>query len=363
MKILHLIDSLDFGGAQIVVKNIFEKSASNDIFLLALRKTDRTITILHPNIISHDSQSRYSPFPLFQIQQIIKRENIDILHCHLFRSQVFGWFVKIFFCPKVKLVFHEHGQIFGTDTGNLLEDKLFLLFLKLAKNKVDSFIAVSKMTRSKLMARANIDYQKITILYNPVDLKQFNKQFSVGKKNANMFIVGFAGRLVERKGIEVYLEAIEKILKKYDNIMFLIAGDGPKKSKVINFISQLNHSDKVRYLGYIQDMPEFYSKLDCLVIPSWWEAMPMVVIETQMAGVPIIVSYIDAFKELITNNHNGIFFESENVRDLVNKIELLLKDKDLREKIIYNAYKTLHNFDILNYLPKLEQLYSSIKGS
>jgi glycosyltransferase involved in cell wall biosynthesis len=109
-------------------------------------------------------------------------------------------------------------------------------------------------------------------------------------------------------------------------------------------------------------MPEFYSKLDCLVIPSLWEPMGMVVIEAQMAGVPVIASDIDTFKELITHNYNGILFESKNVQDLVNKIELLLEDRHLRMNIIQNAYKTSRDFDILDYLLKLKQLYSNIQS-
>ena len=223
MKILHLIDSLDCGGAQTVVKNIFEKS-TNNIFLLVLRKTKITITISHPNIICHNSDSKYSLFPLFQIRQIIKTEKIDILHCHLFRSQVFGWFVKMFFYPRVKLVFHEHGQIFGTETDNPLEDKLFLFFLKLAKNKVDAFIAVSKTTQNKLMSRAGINSTKINILYNPINPSLYQRNYPPTKNDKNIFSVGFAGRLVERKGIVVYLDVARIILNKYDNVFFFGSG-------------------------------------------------------------------------------------------------------------------------------------------
>lgn len=353
MKVLHLIDSLDFGGAQTVVKGIFEHHHSNDIFLLALRKTERIIVISHPNITLYNSSSKYSFLPLLKIRQLIKREKIDILHCHLFRSQVFGWLVKIFCCSKIKLVFHEHGQIFGSDTDNLLEDKLFILFLQFAKNKVDLFIAVSETTKNKLITRINIEYNKINVLYNPIHLKSLKKS----QTKSNVFYVGFIGRLIERKGVKIYLQAAQKILKNHDNIIFLIAGDGPQKSIVIDTIKQINRSNKVNYLGYIQDVSQFYSKLDCLVIPSLWEPMGMVVIEAQLAGVPIIASDIDSFKELITDKQNGIFFKSKNVQDLINKIEFLVKDNELQKKIIYNAYNSSQNFSTSSYLPKLKQLY------
>jgi glycosyltransferase involved in cell wall biosynthesis len=361
MKILHLIDSLDFGGAQTVIKSIFEKNAKSDIFLLVLRKTERTIIICHPNIFIHNSYSKYLPLPLIQIRQIIKREKIDILHCHLFRSQVFGWLIKVFFFPKIKLLFHEHGQIFGTETNNLFEYKLFLLFLRFAKNKVDSFIAISKTTKNKLMSKTGINYKKINMLYNPIEPSLYQKIYLT--KNSNIFSIGFAGRLVERKGIAVYLDAAKIILNKYDNVFFLVSGDGPGKSRVIDIIKQINSPSKLSYLGYTQEMSQFYSKLNCLVVPSLWEPMGMVIIEAQMAGVPVIASDIDTFKELITDRYNGILFESESLQDLVDKIELLMKDRDLQKSIIYNAYEGSKKFSISSYLQKLEQVYSTIKGN
>lgn len=352
MKILHLIDSLDFGGAQTVVKSIFEQDQSNDIFLLALRKTERIITISHPNINLHNSFSKYSLLPLFEIRRIIKSQNINILHCHLFRSQVLGWLIKKFFYPGIRLVFHEHGQIFGSDS-NRLEDNLFILFLKLSRSKVNRFIAVSKTTQNKLITRVGVKYNEINVLYNPVSLNSLKET----RKKSYNFKIGFAGRLVEMKGIKIFLDAVKIILQKYSNVIFLIAGDGTQQPMVIDIIQQINRPDKINYLGYIYDMSNFYKELDCLIVPSYWESMGMVVIEAQMAGVPVIASDIDAFKELITDGHNGILFESKNVQDLVNKIELLLKNNELQKRIIYNAYNSSQNFSISSYLPKLKQLY------
>src|SRR3989338_4867280 len=160
MKILHIIDSLGLGGAQTVVKGIFEKQPKNkDIFLYALRKREITTKIKNKNVKIFNSTSKYSLEPIKELRKLIEKEKIDILHCHLFRAQVLGWILKRFYFPKIKLIMHEHGQIFQNDIHyNFLMSKM--------QKEVNLFIAVSKATKQKLIEKAKIDPKKITVLYN-----------------------------------------------------------------------------------------------------------------------------------------------------------------------------------------------------
>ncbi len=366
-KVLHLIDSLEFGGAQTVVKNIFENQSHNDLFLLALRTTRPRIAITHSNIIIYQSQAKYSFLPLFKIKKIIQRENITLLHCHLFRSQVFGFLLKVLFFPKLKLIFHEHGQILGPDNQSWLENKIFLYFLKYTKSKVNLFIAVSNTISNMLIAKGKIHADKIITLYNPVKLNL--KNYPVSEEDEKQlkrlngitetrFLVGFVGRLVSIKGIDLYLNVARILLEKYDNLLFAIAGDGPEKSRILSLINQINHhAEKIYFLGYIQNIVPFYSKLDCLVVPSTKEAMGLVVVEAQVMGIPVIASNLEVFNELIIDEHNGILFESQNSYNLASKIELLYSNKKLGNNIIKNAQLSAQQFDIAKYLLRLELIY------
>jgi len=114
MKILHIIDSLGLGGAQTVVRGIFESQKDNrDIFLFALRRRDITMEIDHINVKIFNSNKKYSFKPLIKLKELIRKEGIEVLHCHLFKSQLFGVIIKIFYFPKIKIIFQEHGKIFS----------------------------------------------------------------------------------------------------------------------------------------------------------------------------------------------------------------------------------------------------------
>ena len=361
MKILHIIDSLGLGGAQTVVKGIFEKQKNNkNIFLFALRNREITTKINHKNVVIYNSNSKYSLLPLFDLKRIIKKNNIDILHCHLFRSQVFGWILKKFYFPKIKLIIHEHGQIFQKDTH-------YNYLMKKIQNKVDLFIAVSKATKRKLIENAGIQEDRIKVLYNFVDLERFNpeilKKYNRNKEREklgiekNDFVVGFAGRLVKRKGWEEFIKSAKIISEKNTKIKFLIVGSGPDKEKLIKLINKLNLRNKILYIGFVPDVRSFYSMLDCFVMPSHWEPSPMIFYEVQSLGIPLICADAVSVNELIKNKKNALLFKLKNKKDLSEKIKIICNDKNLRKKLIKNGLNEAKKYSLENYLIKLGDIY------
>lgn len=196
MKILHIVDTIWLWWAQTVVKWIFEKQKDNsNIFLYALRKKDINIEINHQNIFSNNSKNKFS-FPLFKLRKFIKENNIEILHCHLAKSQIIWWVLKTLFFPNIKLVFHEHGEIFQ-------DWKIYPFLMNIFKNKVDLYFAVSKATKKYILQKTNFQEEKIKLLYNFVDLDKFKKieNFNIEKERKkywitkNDFVIWFASRI------------------------------------------------------------------------------------------------------------------------------------------------------------------------
>jgi len=363
IKILHVIDHLGFGGAQTVVKGIFEKQKDNkDIFLYALRKRKENIKITHDNINIENSNAKLSLIPLLTLNRIIKKEKIEIIHCHLFRSQVYGWVLKKLFFPKIKLIFHEHGRIFQNSW-------YFLFFLKIAQQRVDLFIAVSKTTKSRLI-KARVPKKKILVLYNFVDLEKFNRKniiWNVQKEKEKLgikkedYILGFAGRLIKMKGWRTFIRAAN-LLKNKKDIKFLIVGDGPERKKMLTMIKGNNLREKVFYLGYVKNMIWFYSLVGCLAIPSYWESMGLVAAEAQSMGVVVLAANVPALNEVIIDKKNGLLFKKNNTKDLVDKIKIIYGNEKLRKKLIKNGLKNIKKYSLNNYVSKLNKLYRKIQS-
>jgi len=356
-KILHIIDSLGLGGAQTVVKGIFEYQPENmNIFLFALRKRKILTEIKHPNVKVFNSTKKYSLLPIIELRDLIKKENINILHCHLFRSNIFGVFLKLIWFNKIKLIIHEHGGI--------VEDGfLYRLFLKFSQRLVNFYIAVSKFINLSLV-RAGVPQNKVFVVYNFVDTKKFNQNMIVGNIQnerekfgipSNSFVVGFAGRLVERKGWREFLQAAS--VQSKQNNYFLIAGDGIEKEKMLQEIKDLKLESKVKYIGRVSDMVWFYSLVDCFVLPSHWEGLPMTQLEVASMNLPLISAKTPGCDEIFIDNDSCLYFDVNDILDLDKKISLIKNDKNFKNILIHNANAVVQKFNLKNYLINLNKIY------
>lgn len=366
MRILHIIDYLGFGGAQTVLKGIFERQQDNqNIFLFALRQGEKTINIAHKNVITYHARRRYSFAPLKEIRKLIVTKNINILHCHLFRSQVFGLLLKKYYFPHITLIFHEQGPIMGSDanTIRLLEDYCYERFIRRTSKQVDVYIAVSNAIKNKLIERGRIPLEKIVVLPNSVDLTKFNahnlcrlerEKLGIQKDD---FVVGFAGRIIQRKGWKEYIDAAYILSRAVPKIKFLISGDGKEKNEMFACIHHYHIQENIIFLGYTPDMLQFYSCLDCFVLPSHWEGLALTQLEVMALGIPLITADGPGMNEIPQNNIDALFFKVKDAKDLAAKISKLYHDNELRKQLSKNSVTNVRQYSLDNTLPALNHIY------
>jgi len=347
IKVLHLIDSIGLGGAQRIMGGIL-KSKSDRIqnYGFVLRDTINPMDISGVQIF--ESKNRFAFKPLPTIIKLIKEKNIDVLHCHLFRSQVFGWIIKSFYCPNIKLIFHEHGQIYNNEHW-------YKYLMKAMSKKVDLFIAISDDTYKKLINKGEINKNKIKTVINFVHIKLTVKK--VKPKSPHVFTIGFTGRLHKQKGCEHLIRAL-----RYLDFPFkaIIAGAGPEMQNLKSLTRQLTLTSKVEFVGFVKNIDRIYSALDLLIFPSEWEAFGLSAMEGQYSGVPVIASNTGGIPEFIQNEYNGLLFEPKNVRELSDKIKKVYYDSKLRKKLVENGKKTTRNYSLDQYLKQMNKVYIKI---
>jgi len=340
MKVLHLIDHMGLGGAQRIVSLICENDKSNLHYVGFLRKKKDLIA----NRIKKN-RCIYFPFSIFSIYNIfklIKIKKIKVIHCHLVHSKFIGLFIKII-CPRIKLIYHEHG---GITKVHFLEN----FVQKRSKNYVDNYIAISNHVCEVLVSNFDIEIKKILIIYNPIDLLKYQKR----KGQNKICNIGFAGRIVERKGWREFVETAKTLQKKYINLHFVIAGDGKEKKIMLKDIENCKY---IKYLGYVSDMPNFYSKIDCLIVPSHWEPMGLVELEAQACGVPVIASNVAGLNEVVKDKENCLLFEPKNIDELANKVVELALDEEIKKKIIKNGIINSKKYSTSEYLKNIKKIY------
>ncbi len=364
-KILHIIDTLSLGGAQTLLINILKTQKTNpDIYLFALRKRPIQFKITKKNIFVFPSYKKFSFAPIPKLKEFIQNNKIDILHCHLFKSQLFGWILKSLFFPGIKLIFHEHG--------NILRNKPLINVLPyLAKHQVDLFICVSNACKISFIKKCSISKYKLMVMHNGIELSKFNNPHislnqTLTEKTKYIkkgdFVVGYMGRITAVKGWKEFVLSIPILLNKNPNMKFLMAGSGADKKNLTRLINELNLGRNLIFLGFIAEVQHFFSLLDCLAIPSHAEGMGIIALEAMACGVPIVASDVAALNEILTHEKNALLCAPRNSKDLADKIALI-QDNDIRQQLIKNGQKEIQKYSLHNYLVNLNAAYNSLMGN
>ncbi|MBN2214126.1 MAG: glycosyltransferase family 4 protein [Bacteroidales bacterium] len=349
MRILYLIDNYSLGGAQTVIRGIFDNNPGMmDIFAVALRRKKPVTRIDHRNATCLGSKSKYSPLPLIFLIRFIRKNNIDLLHCQLPRSIVCGYLLKRFFFPGITYIIHEQGDIF--------ESRIYAILLRVMKKKADGFIACSEATRKKLSESTGIRSEKISTIYNFVDLNRFKMKELPGWPHFN---IGFAGRIEKRKGWREFVQAAGK-LKPDNRLGFFMAGTGREKKKLIRMLRK-NRLMNIEYAGFIQDMEGFYRQLNLLVIPSLYEPMGMVAVEAMACGIPVLASDVPGLNEVIKHGRNGWLMQPGSAGQMAFHIRSISEaGREEMQVIIRNNINDAQAYSFYSFYKKLLRFYIDI---
>ena len=254
--------------------------------------------------------------------------------------------------------------------------------VKLSKKIFDSYnriLTVSEFIKNRVETISNEN--KITTLYNGVDIIKFNKSLytdeidylrqSYGIKKGDIVIV-FSGRLVPEKGIKELLEAFVE-MKFNESVKLMIIGSsifkGSKKTSFIKSLENIAYKKKeqIIFTGYVphDDMPKLYSIADIGVIPSMWEEpFGLTLVEQMAMELPVITSDSGAITEIVNNDCGILVKRDENfVNNLKNSIEYLIENEQIRKKMGYASRERSKAFSEKLYCEKFYNILREYKYS
>jgi glycosyltransferase involved in cell wall biosynthesis len=365
--VLHIVDTLAVGGAQSILKEYFEsRPADPNVHLYVLRASGEQTRIVHANVHVNPSRLRFSMAPLLELRRLVRREGIEVLHCHLFRAQVFGFLLKALFFPRIGLVFHEHGRVVGREGESAAEAFTFRWFLRTATPRVDWFVCISEHTRSKLLDLTGDAARRSSVVGNPIAIRPIGDALERDAVRdalglaPDAFVLGFASRLIERKGWRDLLEATASLRDL--SLFALLAGDGEDREQVESAIRQLGLASRTRLLGRIDWMPRFYRSLDCFVMPSRWEPHGLAHLEAQSFGVPIVVSDVPGLSATVHAEIDAILFKAGDPRDLADCIRRVAQDSALRARLAVAGPRNAGRYTMDGFASQLEQIHAAVRS-
>jgi glycosyltransferase involved in cell wall biosynthesis len=294
IRVLHLIDSLDLGGAQTALLALLQAHDRSrfEVHLASIHGTPKSLfyeraqDLKIPVILL--SPQRWMPLYLFRLPLTLVVGRYDIVHCHLFASNWLGKPLARFFGVPVVVSEDQCNDSFRTESPLVTGIDSF------ANRFADRIFAVSASIRDYLIKFENVPADKIRVVPNSLP-----ERLALEPRERSGKVIGGAGRLVPQKNFERFLQ-IARILKEFDSsYQFMIAGSGPLDQLLRRRAGELGI--EVKWLDVQPSLDWFFSSIDLFLLTSDFEGLPMTLLEALQCGVPAAAMAVDGIREEFTD--------------------------------------------------------------
>lgn len=333
MKVTHLIWNFELGGIQRLIVNLIKgRMGEYDISVVGLGENGPSRGMIE----SAGARTRAlekRPGPDFRavlrLRKALRDEAPDTLHIHNQGPLVYAAWLPVFRSGK-KVVFTLHSPISNSKS-------LMARLVKRALGNVDELVAVGESVGDNLKRFFDIT-RDVKVIPNGLFPIERDSAGAARLREKWLIppgvpLVGFVGRLVENKRVDILLEAASIAVKSGFEAIFLIVGDGPEMANLRDRVKSLGIENNVRFAGEIMDVEPVFSALDVLVLPSRSEGLPMTVIEAMSAGVPVIASNNGGNQAALFGGKGGIIVPGNDPSDYTREIIRLLSDQELCRRI------------------------------
>ena len=245
---------------------------------------------------------------------IASENEFDVIHAHDWLCYPAGIAAK--YISGKPLVIHVHATDFDRSGGSV--NPVVFDIEKRGMEVADKIITVSNLTRKIVIEKYGINPDKVVTVYNAVEPMQHPNVLNV-KKNYPEKTVTFLGRITMQKGPEYFIEAASLVLKKMDNVRFVMAGSGDMMNKMVRRAARLGITDRFHFTGFLRgdDVYKMFALSDVYVMPSVSEPFGISPLEAMQSNVPVIISHQSGVAEILQHAIKIDFWDTYAMADAI----------------------------------------------
>ena len=362
-KVLHIIKSLGRGGAETLLPETLKyhnKEAYEFHYIYFLPWKDQMVGAIAQNggIVTCLAASNNIQifFKIRSVVQYIRHNNIQLVHCHLPWAGIAGRIAGRL--SGIPVIYTEHNNFFRYHG-------LTRLFSRLTLNLNNLIIPVSKDAEQAL-AKV-VRHHKVHLILNGVDTVSFSRQpnGSDVRQQLNIpednVVVVTAAVFRKQKRIDLFMRVAAGVLSKYNNVSFIIIGDGPLKEEIYELADQLGLKGKVHFTGLQKDVKPYFNISDIYLMSSDFEGLPIALLEAMSMSCAPVATKVGGIPEVIEDGISGFLCESGDKEALQNRIEGLISNVSQRKAIAANARKRIEqHLSLQKMVLNLEEVYSQV---
>lgn len=298
IKVLHILSSLDSGGVERILYNYYTNMDNNyikfDFIVHGNTKglLEDEFLKLGSNIYHVTPKKQNFIINLLQINNVIKSNHYNIIHCHQGYSSIVPLFLA--YLHKVNYrILHSHEYL---PKSRVISKLLNIPYRYLIRKYANIFFACSMETSEYLYGDYLNKNYNITIIPNAIDESPFRYNQDIRNKTRHELglddkhILGHIGRFSTEKNHSMIINVLKEILDSDDNWILLLIGDGKKFKEIKKLVSDMGLSSKVIFLGKQINVSKYLQAMDCFIMPSYNEGFGIALLEAQAAGLQCYAS-------------------------------------------------------------------------
>ena len=372
LKVLTLTDQLVYlgGGAERVAMEIatrLDQSRFESLFCASrywegarsdlVQDAERRMDEAGVRYFGLGRRSSTDLYRWLSLRGILRRERVDVLHAHMFGSNVGGTVIgRLARVPVI--VAHEHTWSFKGRPLRRFVDR------EVIGRGSSVFIAVSRDDQRKMIEIEGVDAEKVLHVPNgiapPPPPSGADVRAELGIP-AGAPVIGTVSVLRPQKALDVFIRASAELLHGDPDLRVLLAGDGPLKGELTELVHGLGVQDRLLMLGYRSDAPDVMAALDVAVSSSAFEGSPLAVMEYMESARPIVATRVGGVPDLIEDGVHGLLVEPGDVAGLAAAIGRMLADREAARRMGEAAReRRRREFTVDLMVRRLEALYERL---
>lgn len=275
-----------------------------------------------------EMRNRFDLSAINKIAELIKHNNIDLIHTHGYKSDILG----VFAARKagIPCIVTPHGFENAAD----IKLRTFIWLGCHSMKLADKVVPLSKQLIEDVK-KFGIKAPKLEYIQNGVDLSEVDavRQTKVPKLDGATKRIGFVGQMISRKNIKAILDCFDSLYSQRQDIELVLLGDGESRQELETYSRTLASSPAIEFLGFRDDRLELLKDFDLFVMTSTLEGIPRCLMEACAMEIPVSAYDIAGIDQLITHQKTGLLAPLHDISQLQKDWIRLLDDTEHAQQL------------------------------
>jgi L-malate glycosyltransferase len=273
-----------------------------------------------------------------RLSRMCRQMRVDLVHAHQYTP--FAYAVAAGVCGRrPPVLFSEHGRFFPDSPSRKRK-----IFNRLMYRSCDRFVAVGNSVRQALIDNEGLPSNRIEVIYNGVNVLSAKSgtaarmaiRAELGASNGDIVVLNVA-RLDPIKDHQTAVRAIGIASRRNPAIRMFIAGDGPERAAIEQAVREQHLENRVKLLGMRHDIGDLLCAADVFLLTSVSEGVPVTVLESMAAGIPVIATNVGGLPEVVTDRKTGLLAPTGDAACLADALLLLAENSEMRSNLAIQA--------------------------